>query len=215
MLIMGRAAFSLHPGKFSAPTCGPSSYMPITAVFWPDNSATDIHLVPGYIGPRLDQLLWIEDTAGNRRADNPPAGVTVTFAGNFPVNSQTAGITVNPTTGEVEASTALPPAPRLLDFLVIATVTEPGNPDSPFTAYRRYHIHEGITRIWLTPGELTVRQRARAMRPALLAEFTDGRYGSLNSWCPWEAPGTDRTYVRRSGETGPAIAWSSGNAASF
>lgn len=189
--------------------------MPITAVFWPDNSATDIHLVPGYIGPRLDQLLWIEDTAGNRRADNPPAGVTVTFAGNFPVNSQTAGITVNRTTGEVEVSTALPPAPRLLDFLVIATVTEPGNPHSPFTAYRRYHIHEGITRIWLTPGELTVRQRARAMRPALLAEFTDGRYGSLNSWCPWEAPGTDRTYVRRSGETGPAIAWSSGNAASF
>lgn len=47
--------------------------MPVTSIFWPDNSAQDLQLVPGHTGPRLDHLLWIADTGGNGRADAPPA----------------------------------------------------------------------------------------------------------------------------------------------
>ncbi|HET6479915.1 MAG TPA: hypothetical protein VFG35_07755 [Actinoplanes sp.] len=184
--------------------------MPTVSVFWPGESRQDIHLVPGYTGPRLDHLLFIEHTAGNVRADTPPPDVTVSFASNFPVGGPgVGGVTVS-ARGEVTVTGPLPAPPRLLDFLVIATVTEGPGPNPPtFTAYRRFHIHTSITRSWMTPSQLTVRQANRRCRFDLMAEFDDGSYGNLTAWCPASTPApTDRTYVRANGVNTPAIVWS-------
>jgi hypothetical protein len=133
--------------------------------------------------------------------------VSVTFRENFaPGAAGTAGVAVNRTNGEVTVTAPLSGSPRLLDFLVVATVTEGG---STFTAQKRFHIHRSITDMWLTPGTLTVHQRIRRSRFTLLAKFDDGLYGDLTAWCPENAPSaTDRTYVRLSGSATPAIVWS-------
>jgi hypothetical protein len=185
--------------------------MPVTSVFWPDTGGRDVHLLPGYVGPRLDQLLWIAHTAGNQRADNPPAPAVVAFAANFTAGPGTAGVAVSAATGEVTVTGPLPGPPRLLDFIVTATVTEGA---STFTAHKRFRIHSSITRLWLTPGTLTARQNARNVRFAVLAEFDDGTYGDLSGWCPWDPPAaTDRTYVHLNGDNLPAIAWTTSAAA--
>ncbi|MBM2619317.1 hypothetical protein JIG36_27575 [Actinoplanes sp. LDG1-06] len=184
--------------------------MPTTSVFWPEDSNQDIHLIPGFTGPRLDHLLWIEHTGGNKRADTPPAGVTVTFAANFPLGGPAVGGVAVSASGEVTVTAPLPAPPRLLDFLVIATVRDGAGPAAPtFTAYRRFHIHSSITRTWMTPSQLTVRQATRRSRFDLLAEFDDGSYGNLTAWCPRDAPAAaDRTFVRANGSNNPAIVWS-------
>ncbi|WP_329254699.1 hypothetical protein [Streptomyces canus] len=185
--------------------------MPVTSVFWPNTSAQDVDLLPGYVGPQLDQLLRIRHTVGELRADNLPAPATVSFAANFTPGPGTAGVTVSTTTGEVTV-TAVPAPPRLLDFIVTATVTE--GAAAPFTAHKRFRIHTGITRTWLTPATLTARQNARNVRFTLLAEFDDGTYGDLSTWCPWDPPvGADRTYVHRNGDNLPAIHWRTSAAA--
>ncbi|MEU1185772.1 hypothetical protein ABZ464_50835 [Streptomyces sp. NPDC005820] len=174
-------------------------------------------MVPDVVGPRLDHLLFIEDTTGNVRADAPPAGVTVSFAANFVMGAPgTAGVTVD-AHGAVTVTAPLPapPALRLLDFLVTATVTE-GTPPATktFTAYKRFHIHNSITRMWLTPASLTVHQGVRRSRFTMLAEFDDGLYGDLTAWCPENPPNPgDQTFVRPAGTATPAVTWSSSAAA--
>jgi hypothetical protein len=181
--------------------------MPVTHLYWPPTAAHDYHLVPGLTSPRLNQLLNIGHTAGNVRADAPPAGVVVSFAANFAAGAPgTAGVVVNPATGEVTVG-ALPAPPRLLDFLVVATVTEGAN---SFTAYVRFHLHESITRMWLTPAELTVRVGARNVRFSTIAEFSDGTYGDVSNWSPWEfdpARPADLTFVHLSGVNQPLFTW--------
>ncbi|MFJ5778892.1 hypothetical protein [Streptomyces sp. NPDC093094] len=186
--------------------------MTVLSLFWPGESAQDLHLVPGVVGPRLDHLLAIQDTNGNRRANNPHPGVTVTFRENFASGAAgTAGVSVNRTNGEVTVTAPLSASPRLLDFLVVATVTEGA---STFTARKRFHIHSSITDMWLTPGTLTVHQSVRRNRFTLLAKFADGLYGDLTAWCPENAPtATDRTYVRLSGSVSPAVVWTTSAAA--
>ncbi|MET9735775.1 hypothetical protein ABZZ79_35670 [Streptomyces sp. NPDC006458] len=186
--------------------------MTVRSLFWPREAAQDVHLVPGVVGPRLDHLLHIEDTLGNRRADNPQAGVTVSFRENFVAGAAgTAGVTVNGTTGEVTVTAPLSASPRLLDFLVVATVREGA---STFTTHKRFHIHSSITRMWLTPDTLTVHQGVRRNRFTLLAEFADGLFGDLTAWCPETSPsGADRTFVRLSGSVSPAIVWTTSAAA--
>jgi hypothetical protein len=181
--------------------------LPIASIFWANNAEQDVHLVPGFVGPRLDQLLWTEQTPPpNVRSDKLAAPVTVAFAANFGPGPGTAGVAFNAANGEVTVTAPLSPSPRLLDFIVTATVTEGGN---VFTAHKRFRIHTSIIRIWLTPATLTVRQIARNGRFTVLAEFNDGTYGDISPWSPWDPPlPTDRTYVHRSASNDPAIAWS-------
>jgi hypothetical protein len=182
--------------------------MPIASVFWANHAGQDIHLIPGYVGPRLDHLLWATQTAGGPtvRADQLPAPARPTFVANFVAGaSGTAGVAIS-ANGEVTVTAPLPSPARLLDFVVTATITEGAN---VFWANKRFRIHAGIERIWLTPRTLTVRQNARNMRFTVLAEFDDGTYGDLTPWCPWDPPAAaDRTYVHLSGDNHPAIAWS-------
>jgi hypothetical protein len=192
------------------------SAMSVTGTFWPRGAGHDIHLVPGLTSPRLDQLLFIADTTGNRRADNPPTGVTVTWASNYATDAAAAiDVTVDLTTGPaaatgavtVAAALAAGPA-RLLDFLVIATVTEGTN---TFESYIRFHVHEGVAQMWLTPNQLTVPEGAHDRRFSVLAEFTDGTYGDITNWSPFEPAATgDRTYVHATPASNPILAWRTG-----
>jgi hypothetical protein len=131
----------------------------------------------------------------------------VTFAANFLPGPQAAGVAVS-ATGEVTVTAPLPAGARLLDFLVVATVTEAGNPNSPFTASKRFHIHGAITKTWLTPSQLTVRQGTGGMLFTILAAFDDGTYGDLSNWSPWRSPAAaDRTFVHITGNNSSAVGW--------
>src|SRR5436190_6624521 len=180
--------------------------MAITFLRWVDNAAQDVHLIPGYVGPRLSEVLWAAQTVGDAvRADKLPAPITVAFAANFTASPATANVAVDASNGRVTVK-ALPPPPRLLDFVVTATVTEGTN---VFRAHRRFRIHGDIARSWLTPDPLSVRQNARNIRFTVLAEFEDGTYGDLTDWSPWDAPAAaERSYVSEIGSDDPAITWS-------
>ena len=87
------------------------------AVFLPGE---DLHLLPGMVSPRLDQLLYLDDvdngvTTTNRFVEWRPPGVTVTFEANFhATDPRTAGVDVDPNFGEVTVDATLPAPERLL-----------------------------------------------------------------------------------------------------
>ncbi len=146
------------------------------------------------------------------RADAPPPGVASTFVTTFvPGSAGTTGrgVSFDAATGEVTVTSPLSPQPRLLDFIVVARVVD--GVQTPFNAYIRFHIHAGLTRMWLTPSPLTVRQGARNARFSMLAEFTDGTYGDVSNWSPWRVPGPqDRTFVHLPGANPqPLVTWGS------
>ena len=141
--------------------------MPITRMYWAAGAGVDIHLVPGLVGPRLDQLIYLEyDTGALTRADEA-AGITLTCTPTFVLGDLLAeGIAVSPLTGEVTITTPLATPDRVLEFLVLVTGKEtppPPLPEVPLpgTLYVRIHVHDGIQRIWLTPRTLTMREGAR------------------------------------------------------
>jgi hypothetical protein len=189
--------------------------MTVEQINWPGVSGRDLHLLPGLVSPRLDQLLYIADSSGTVRADTPPPGVTVTFAAQLSVDPATVGVPLDPATGEIEITAPLPPptssAPRVRSFIVDATVTDP-NAGTSFTTSIRVLVHERLVRVWPTPRSLTVRQGAGNMRFTVLAEFDDGTIGDITNWAPFggldPARRGDRTYVHASGSADPQLFWS-------
>jgi hypothetical protein len=187
----------------------------VESIYWPGIADRDLHLLPGLTSPRLDHLLAIGDSAGNVRGDNPPTGVTVTFAAQLAVPPATVGVPVDPGTGEITVLSPLLPAtataPRLRSFVVDATVTDPVVA-TPFTASLRVFVHERLVDLWLSPSTLTVRQGAKNMRYSVLAKFDDGTIGDVTNWAPFEPldPGRpdDRTYVHATRSGDPELFWS-------
>jgi hypothetical protein len=182
----------------------------------------DLHLLPGLVSPRLDQLLYIVETsdqgveATHRFVEYRPAGVTVSFEANFDrADPRTAGIDVDLNFGEVTVG-ALPTPERLLDFLVIATVSD--GLALSLTTHIRVRIHDGLRKVWLTPATLTVRKPDPVSSPVtnarftILAEFSDGAYGDLTNWLPPEflTSPTDRQFTRTIAQRDvPVFAWDS------
>ena len=184
--------------------------MPVDDIFWDVGIGADYHLVPGLVSPRLDQLLSIIFDGNLMRADAPPPGVVVTFVTTFvPGSADARGVAFNPVTGEVTVTSPLAAPSRLLDFIVVAVVID--GVHAPFNAHIRFNIHAGLTRMWLTPSPLTVRQGARNVRHTVLAEFADGTYGDVSNWSPWREPGPqDRTFVHPPGANPqPLVTWGS------
>lgn len=181
--------------------------MSVVSLFLPNTNARDIHLLPGLVSPRLDHLVWIEDTTGNRRADHPPAGVSIAFFSQFIGWPSGHGVTVNEATGEIEIASPLPAGPRLHSFIVECSSSE-GAQHS--TTRIRVHVHEAVTRMWLSPSVLHVREGAENMRFGVLARFDDGVIGDITNWSPFDAPNPgDRTFVRRQADAVPVLSWSS------
>jgi hypothetical protein len=176
--------------------------MPVTSIEWIGPAANDLHLIPGLTGPQLNQLVMVRRTEGDQRLDKIAAPITATIKANF--TGAHPEVQVEPT-GEIKV-TALPAPPRLLDFLMIIEVKEGA---TTFNLYRRVVIHNAVTDLWLTPDPLTVRQGTTNMQFTLLAEFDDGTYGDLTTWCPpAPAAGADRAYVRATAAAAtPIVGW--------
>jgi hypothetical protein len=187
--------------------------MALTDVFWPWTHAFDLHLLPGTTSPRLDQLLWTNDTRGTKRADAPHPGTTVSFKAQFDGAPARHGVTMNATTGQITVANPLPAGPRLRSFLVDGSAKEGA---TTVTARVRVHVHDGLTRIWLTPAPLTARRDAKDIRLSILAQFTDGVIGDITNWCPFNpiAAG-EQTFVSDTGTPGPKVVWSTSNAATI
>ena len=181
--------------------------MSVVSVFFPRTNARDIHLLPGLVSPRLDHMLFIEDTTGNKRADSPPAEVTTGFQALFIGAPSDHGVTLDETTGEIEIASPLPSGTRLRSFTVLCGCFEGTN---IFTLPIRVYVHESITTMWPTPSVLHVRQGAENMRFGVLARFDDGVIGDITNWSPFVTPQAgDQTFVHRKGEAAPVLSWSS------
>lgn len=183
--------------------------MALQGLFWPDISRRDIHLLPGSVSPRIDQLLAIEDSLGNTLASTPKPGVAVTFAPRFFGAPASHGVTVSTVTGQVTIANPLPAAPFLRNFIIDCTATEGA---TQFTRMIRIHVHPGIRRHWVTPARLNVPLGARSMRLSMLAEFTDDTFGDLTNWGAFDppGPGQDQNFVQTdTTPRRPALRWSS------
>ncbi len=133
--------------------------MTVVSVFFPDTNARDIHLLPGLVSPRLDQLLFIEeDTGPSKRADAPPAGVTTQFQALFIGAPSDHGVIFDEATGEIEISSPLPAGPRLRSFIVLCGCMEGTN---VFTLPIRIYVHDKIDDMWVTPAVLHVHKDAK------------------------------------------------------
>lgn len=188
--------------------------MTVLSVFFGFNGARDIHLLPGMVSPRLDQLMFIEDeTPDPKRSDTKPGGITPTFQALIAGPPEDRGVIFNEATGEVEIMSPLPAGPRLRSFIVVCGCNEGSN---IFTVSIRVHVHESIDAMWLTPSVLHVRQGAENMRFGVLARFKDDLViGDITNWSQFVKPNPpdpdDRTFVHLKNDNAPALAWSSPN----
>ena len=198
----------------------------IARIHWGNFGARDIHLVPGLESPRLDQLLWIDDTgrladpnnpddegvpASTFRADSRPDHVSynLSFRANFAGAPSSRGVQVNGVTGMVTVADPLPTLGlRLRTFIITATVTQAG---IDLLTQIRVYVHNLVKSRWLTPSQLTVRQGASNMRFSVLARFDDGVVGDISNWTPRDVtePGdeVDLDFVHHAGTTQPVHVW--------
>ena len=152
-----------------------------------EHTGWDIHVLRGTTSlPLLSILVLGEDNGNFTRADaaNLPADVTrVSF---FPRFASTApfpasvsgGVSVNRMTGEVTATAPAPAPPRMRTFVIdpIVGLTGGGAIQAPPI---RFHIHESVTEIWLTPSPLTIAGDADGQRFTVLARFDDNTIGDI------------------------------------
>ncbi|HEV8449165.1 MAG TPA: hypothetical protein VGQ44_20220 [Gemmatimonadaceae bacterium] len=175
--------------------------MAVNFTYWLGENGYDIHVVAGTTSPSLLPALAINHgtPAVNVAATGPlPAGVTVAFQAAFNgalvgggPNFAGFGVTVDQNTGAVTVANPIPGPPFLRNFLIRAVVTDPAIAP-PFVKKVRVHIHNAVTRIWLTPNPLSIRRGADGQRFSVLAEFDDQTVGDVSRL--------------------PALVWSSGGA---
>ncbi|MEZ4701002.1 MAG: M64 family metallopeptidase [Rhodothermales bacterium] len=178
--------------------------MPIVDLFWARDRDVDIHVIAGAPSPdlRVGHLVLEKDDGTTDFAKNyldTNADTTVTFTPRFKGvvagNTVTGhGITFDTTTGVATLANALP-SPRKSNFIVEVVARDAASGDEIDRDEIRYHVHQSITKLWLTPGRLTVRPYD-TIRPtlspyrfAVRAQFDDGTVGDLSglpglSWTP-------------------------------
>lgn len=184
--------------------------MTFVGLRWANTGASDVHLLPGLVGPELKRLLRaLDQTASGgvvvKTLDQMP-GLTVGFTEHLNGLGKDHGAEVNRGTGEVNVKTA---AMRGRSFIITVLGTQAGITQ---TTRVRINIHNAIARLWLTPApRLTVRHGATGVRFSVLALFDDGVIGDITNWSPFEKPGvaTDHTYVHADKVDNPALIWSS------
>jgi hypothetical protein len=135
----------------------------------PSPDAWDIHVLRGFSVLALRSRLQVRDRADRKwkAFDTYSVGnhdVAVEFRPVFnavesPTEFQGFGITVNKDTGEI-STTAGPVANQPHNFIVEAVVVRNTGGDDVDNAVIRIHLHDSITRIFLTPETLTVRRPA-------------------------------------------------------
>src|SRR5262249_52137238 len=152
---------------------------------WRNLHGYDFHLLPGLATPPLTNLLVASIDDDETDATDLPDGVTLTFATNLTTHQGT-GVSLR-ADGRVSLTNPLPgptPAlPRLRSFIVPATLSDG---TQSVTARVRIHVHDGLTRTWLTPTQLTVHRGASPVKFTHLALFDDGVIGDISNWTPVE-----------------------------
>ncbi len=178
--------------------------MPIVNIYWNTGRDVDIHVVAGAPSPdlRVAHLVLEQDDgtkefAADYLAANADTVVTFTprFKGVRAGNTITGhGITFDTTTGVATLTDPLP-SPRKSNFIVEVVATDAASGDEIDRDEIRLHVHQSISKLWLTPGRLTVRPYD-TIRPTLSpyrfnvrAQFDDGTVGNLAdfpglSWTP-------------------------------
>lgn len=182
--------------------------MTFVGLGWAATGASDLHLLPGLVGPDLRLLLRAFDSTATgqvlvKELDDLP-GLTVAFTEHLVGTGASHGVGVDRASGEVDVRTA---ALKGRSFIITASATQAG---TTHTTRIRVTVHRALTRMWLTPGpRLTVRDGASGMRFSVLALFDDGIIGDIGNWSPFEKPGAAHTYVHARGVNSPALTWSS------
>jgi hypothetical protein len=163
--------------------------------------ACDIHVLRGHSSPNLLDRLRVVSPAGSLLASAylalPSNDVTFTFrplfigTPNGPLY-EGLGLHCDTTTGVVRVD-ANPPPLTVSNFIIEVTATNVGTTQT-FQERMRVQVHGAVTRVWLTPGRLTVRPPPGGagdtqMRFVVRAQFDDGVLGDLTaghdvSWSP-------------------------------
>src|ERR1051326_6449078 len=183
----------------------------ITQARWNELGAYDIHLIPGQTSPRLLDLLEYFDDRNGRwytyvSIEDQPH-MSVRFSAGFLGAPSAFGGTLDPLRGDVAVAAPLPAGPRLRSFIVTATVN---NGTTAFSTTIRIYVHASLTRRWLTPTELSVRQGAKNMRFSVFGQFDDGVIGDITNWGQMIPPPYPNhiVWVHKTGSTKPIHGWS-------
>jgi hypothetical protein len=162
-----------------------------TATFaWDAGQGFDLHLLRGTPSPSLLASLVVTDDL-NPNADPVPAtgpGLPADFTGvTFSCDVQAAalaaqGITLDPATGRIDLTAMTPAAPVLRNFLVHAQAQINLIPSPDFVVDIRVHVHDSVSKIWLTPSALTVHVGADGLQFTVLAQFDDDVAGDVTTW---------------------------------
>jgi hypothetical protein len=142
-------------------------------------------MLRGQTSRRLDTLLVLNQSPEpNQLASDvplPPDVNAIAFNPIFNFTLAAHGHVVNPGTGVVTVAAALPGgAVEVPNFIISARVTHTSREaPKPLSIPIRVHIHQAVTKIWLTPNPLTVRMGSSRMRFTVLAEFNDRTVGDI------------------------------------
>ncbi len=169
--------------------------MPIKSIFWNTGREYDLHVFWGNPSPDLSttSLVFVDSTDATSFARtylNANGDVALTFTPQFKRQATqvgntymyvNGGISVDMTTGVV---TTVNPVPALLkrNFLIVASAVSGAN---TYTKEIRVHIHNSVSKVWLTPSVLTVRPITAATpettnyRFSVRAQFNDGTVGDI------------------------------------
>ncbi len=177
--------------------------MPVTGVRWNGENEWDFHVLRNnQASSPLKRILVIDqDPGGSVVATNLPEDtkITVEFKAHIHGAPNSHGVIVNTNTGTVQAIAPPPSEPKLRSFIIQAIVTdEIIDPNgvtlkNEFKTEIRCHIHDAISRFWLTPSPLTVRRNSTGQRFSLLAQFSDDTVGVIpqNAGVQWESNSDD------------------------
>ena len=171
--------------------------MPIKNAFWGRRRSLDVHLVRGQTSQTLltHHLFFVrQDNAvvsAFKYIFDPPApgDVEVHFIAQIKghPNGDTfvgPGVEISTLTGSVKVLDPLPPI-RLHNFILIAQISRLPDHNVLFTLPLRFHIHDSVSQLWLTPDPLTIRPAATTRpdstgyRFSVRAQFDDGIVGDL------------------------------------
>lgn len=167
--------------------------MSIISVAWASGANRDIHVLAGQSSRRLNETLFIFDSAnpsGVLATTYLPAHPTVSIAFNalFKGAPAAGGIHVDPNTGQVSVDAALPPLHKN-NFIIEVTVTDSSDASNASVVIR-VHIHKTVTKLQLTPTDLTIRPSDSPLatndftsyRFTVRATFDDSTMGDLTTW---------------------------------
>ncbi len=167
--------------------------MPITDIAWGLDADVDVHVVVGQASDNLlSARLFVREGADFVLASTYLAAHNDTVISFRPLfkGIQTGdvitglGISFNTTNGVCSLSNTLP-TPRKANFIVEAEARTVATGDLIASRVIRYHVHQSIEKLWLTPDRLTVRPLGVTLptltnyRFSVRAEFDDGTVGEI------------------------------------